>query len=187
MLWNCHVFFFFLQPSKCRKSSHNKENEILPQKTKTKAVGEKDNDPSPSDTTDNHQIITNSQQEEPLQSSTLLENDQPSNTQKDGIVDSKSQRSKQPNLELDLQDCSHKKDIVNTFKTSSYAVPLSPVSEVLKGVETGGSAISPTGGEGEIEKDTPAPVAPPRRKRKKKPEQSKELSDKAVDESRVIH
>ncbi|XP_020904017.1 WD repeat-containing protein 44 isoform X2 [Exaiptasia diaphana] len=71
-------------------------------------------------------------------------------------------------LELDLQEETHKKDIVDVVKTRSSSTPLSPVSEVLKSVETGGVGLLDKGDGGEAE--SPAPVAPPRRKRKKKPE-----------------
>lgn len=100
-------------------------------------------------------------------------------------VDSHVQRTKVNKLELNLQDVTHKKDIVDVVKTISSSTSLSPVSEVLKSVDTGAVDLVDKGAGNNAESESPAPVAPPRRKRKKKPE-AKAAMEKSAEESKVI-
>lgn len=160
--------------------SQNKENKILPQETSQGKGDITDSKESQSDTAENNESC-NSTQDRNSKSPTLIDNSSIDKTTQDD--DSNNVHGLK--LKLDLQDSTYKNDIVDAVKTRSTSVPLSPVSEVLKSVATEESNLVDREAGNDVESETPAPVAPPRRKRKKKPE-PKESLDKPVEDSKVF-
>ena len=168
---------------------HNKskeENEIVPQgKLKPQdAQFTKSTNSSENNEKESYQKIN-------LKASTskVIDNQHNSQIINPQDVDKNVQNSKVNNLQLKLDE-SQKKDIVDTVKIRSSSIPLSPVSEVLKGVVNEGHKCNSTavvdGGEKTVkENETPAPVAPPRRKRKKKVEAKITTTDNTVEDSKV--
>lgn len=83
------------------------------------------------------------------------------------------QKPRVRNLELDLKTNMNETELLGVNNDATSLPLLSPVSQLIKEVVSDtsiGSDVAESGSKKTEEVDAPAPVAPPRRKRKKKPE-----------------